>query len=123
MLKKFSHIILVFLLLAATTGMAVSKHYCSSFLISTSYYSKSEPCCESNNHCHDEEELFQLEVDFTTSQSPQLPSNTGLDLFVIASGNEDYNNQIFPIEVYHYKSHPPPQYNRNLNSLLQVFLL
>jgi hypothetical protein len=123
MQKRFSHIILVFLLLAATTGMAVSKHYCDNYLISTSFYTKSEPCCESDNHCHDEEEVFQLEVDFTTSQSPQLPYNTGLDLFVNVSGNEVFNNQIFTREVYPYKNHPSPHTYRNINSILQVFLL
>jgi hypothetical protein len=121
--KRISHIILVGLLLAATSGMAVSKHYCSNFLISTSFHLRAEPCCESGNHCHDEEEVFQLEADFTPSQTPQLPCNTGLDLFVHVSGNEVFNIHTFITEVYPYKNHPPPHNNRNINSLLQVFLL
>ncbi|WP_444705632.1 HYC_CC_PP family protein, partial [Mariniphaga sediminis] len=42
MLKRFSHITLSFLLLMATTGMAVSKHFCDDFLISTSVYAEAE---------------------------------------------------------------------------------
>jgi hypothetical protein len=69
MLRNFSHIILSFLLLAATTGMAVSKHFCDEFLISTSLFAESEPCCDDGDCCHNETAFFQVDEDFSTSSN------------------------------------------------------
>ena len=81
MLKSFSHIVLSFLLLAATTGMAVSKHYCGDFLISTALFSEAEFCCDSENCCRNENEFYQLNEDFAAPSISQMPEIIGNDLF------------------------------------------
>jgi hypothetical protein len=123
MLKKFSHIALVFLLLVATTGMAVSKHYCGNFLISTSFYTKSEPCCESGSHCHDEEEFIQLEEEFAAPSISHIPFAAGLDLLLSEPGESTkfHQNLVSGFFKHKYPSYPP---NIQVSlSFLQIYLL
>ncbi|MBW6534067.1 MAG: hypothetical protein K0B11_03590 [Mariniphaga sp.] len=82
MLRNFSHIILSFLLLFATTGMAVSKHFCDEFLISTSLFSESEPCCNNSECCQNESSFYQLDEDFSAPAFTPLPKILELELFI-----------------------------------------
>lgn len=123
MLKSFSHIILSFLLLAVTTGMAVSKHFCDEFLISTSLFAESEPCCNDGVCCHNETLLYQLDEDFSAPQitnAPELHEITvwGFKVFVASQTPADKHSTTF-----HNTNSPPPSTVNEFLSLKQVFLL
>jgi hypothetical protein len=92
MVKKISHIALSFLLLFATTGMAVSKHFCGDFLVSTVFFGEAEPCCDSGNCCHNESAFYQVDEDFPVPTSAHIPQIGEVILF-IAVGEPDI--QIF----------------------------
>ena len=48
MLKKTGHIIMVVMLLFATSGITIYRHYCCGRLVNTSIYSVTHHCCETN---------------------------------------------------------------------------
>jgi len=53
MIKKTVNIAIVILLLIATAGLPVSRHYCGKSLMSFSIYSTPKACCEGTcNKCH-----------------------------------------------------------------------
>src|SRR5690554_2125540 len=81
MFRNVSHIVLALLLLSATTGMAVSKHFCGDFLISTSLYTEAETCCDDGNCCQNETIFYQVDEDFVTPVFSQLPDVNDIDLF------------------------------------------
>ena len=69
MLKNLTHIILSFVLLVSTTGVTISKHYCCDRLISVSFYSEADPCCDDEGGCCDNKtETYQVEDDFTAAE-------------------------------------------------------
>jgi hypothetical protein len=69
MLRKTIHIIISALLLTATTGYTVSRHYCGDTLVSFSLFAEAEACCEdvSGECCHDVSEHFQVEQEFVAT--------------------------------------------------------
>jgi hypothetical protein len=83
MLKKASHIILSLLLLVSTTGLAISKHYCCGELISTSLFVEADSCCDSDDCCKNETEVFQLDEDFSVSTAIELPESVQIDLLAV----------------------------------------
>ena len=82
MLKKIGHIVLSLLLLLATTGMAVSKHYCGDSLVSTVLFGEADPCCESGSCCQNESSFYQLDEDFSAPAFAQIPQTLELELFI-----------------------------------------
>jgi hypothetical protein len=124
MLKSFSHIILSFLLLAATTGMAVSKHYCGDSLISTVIFGEAEPCCDSGNCCHNNSEFYQLDEDFSAPAASIIPQITEVELLValIEPNLEIFGNQV---EKSFFTERKPPPLNKTQTvlSLKQTWLL
>ena len=124
MLQKISHIILASLLLVATMGMAVSKHYCSDSLISVSVFEEADSCCDDMGCCHTENEFIQVKNDFSTpaiSTIPVLAEITilGHDLFdglnLTLSETEIQKNTI--------SDSPLPSSVSEALSLKQVYLL
>ncbi len=69
MLRKTVHIIITALLLTATTGFTVSRHYCGNTLVSFSLSAEAAACCEdiSGECCHDVSEHFEIDQEFVTS--------------------------------------------------------
>ncbi|MCF8303528.1 MAG: hypothetical protein K9I94_09670 [Bacteroidales bacterium] len=69
MLRKIIHILITVLLLTATTGFTVSKHYCGDTLVSFSLYTQAAACCDdiSDECCHDVSEHFQVEQEFVST--------------------------------------------------------
>lgn len=51
MLKKAGHIAIILLLLIATSGVTITKHYCGNALIGSSIFSSPKECC--NGPCKD----------------------------------------------------------------------
>jgi hypothetical protein len=53
MIKKTANIAIVILLLIATSGVPVTRHYCGRSLMSFSIYSTPKACCEGScDKCH-----------------------------------------------------------------------
>lgn len=84
MLKKFSHIILSMLLLLSTTGVAISKHYCSGNLVSVAFFSTAQACCDDDNCCQSESQFFQLDDDFSITPYSQTTQAAQFQLFAFA---------------------------------------
>ena len=69
MLRKAGHIISVLILLAATMGLTVSRHYCGTRLVSVSILSDNGTCCDQEEGCcHEDTDTYKLTVDYTVSQ-------------------------------------------------------
>ncbi len=84
MFKKASHIILSLLLLITTIGFAIYKHYCGGNLVSTSIFTEAKSCCDLDDCCKNESEVFQLNEDFSPTSITELPITVELDLFSFA---------------------------------------
>ncbi|MBN1415187.1 MAG: hypothetical protein JW973_08820 [Bacteroidales bacterium] len=71
MMKKLVNIFVSFLLLTATTGFTISRHYCGSELVSLSIDKAAKKCCdaETGSCCHNESEHYQLKEDFVSTQT------------------------------------------------------
>jgi len=68
MLRKVTHITLVFLLLATTMGVTFYKHYCGQNLESVSINSLPKSCCDGScNCCHNESFSVKIHDDFSVS--------------------------------------------------------
>lgn len=53
MLKKAGNIVLILVMLIATSGIAVTRHYCGPTEMSFSVYSTPKSCCDSHcDKCH-----------------------------------------------------------------------
>ena len=123
MFRSLSHIILAFLLLSSTTGMAVSKHFCDEFLISTSIFSESEPCCDDGDCCHNETAFFQVDEDFSTPQTVNAPDLQEIAVlgFTILVFNQIPADEL--TKTFHNNNSPPPSTVTEFLSLRQVYLL
>ncbi|MCF8232937.1 MAG: hypothetical protein K9J27_12195 [Bacteroidales bacterium] len=124
MLRKTLHIIFAVLLLTATTGVAVSGHYCGETLVSVSLYSDAKECCDdiSDDCCKNAFEYFQLDqeflitvINFEIDKFPDLKSSF-VELNI--PGRERINSQ----EAAFSKSRHPITVQHNLASL-QTYLL
>jgi len=110
------------MLLAATTGMAVSKHFCNGLLVSSSVFAEADSCCD-KDCCRDHSEFIQLDEDFQLSESPEIPAITELGLFFTEPElyNILFRNEYLQI-VKPENEPPPPGINTRL-SLRQTYLL
>jgi hypothetical protein len=122
MFKFISHTILYFMLLAATTGMAVSKHFCNGFLISSSIYSEAEKCCD-RDCCQDQSEFVQLDEKYQVSESAGLPAITELGLLFATSWQSDFLLGDEYVQFLKPENEPPPSGMQTRLSLRQAYLL
>ncbi len=84
MFKRITHISLSFMLVTATMGITVSKHYCGSRLLEVSMNAEAEPCCSdmgTGGCCHNETEYFQFDEDFVSPGFAKDILPAGLDIF------------------------------------------
>lgn len=124
MLKRISHIILSLVLLVSTIGMAVSKHYCEESLVSVSVFSDNDSCCDMDNCCHNETQVYQLKEDFSIPANPTIPDLSELDLW----GNDLFtvellNNPETEVAALNFIETPPLLPIQKTLSLKQVYLL
>ncbi|MDZ7738050.1 MAG: hypothetical protein U5K32_03070 [Bacteroidales bacterium] len=71
MIRKVAHMAISVLLLIATAGITVSRHYCGDNLMTVAVMNTPDPCCEQESCCHNETEVYVLDSDFTyTSEEP-----------------------------------------------------
>ena len=80
MLKKVSHSILSALLLFSTIGMVVSKHYCGTTLVSIAVDKEADSCCGDADCCHNENQYYNLEEDFSVPQISNVPVLAEFDI-------------------------------------------
>jgi hypothetical protein len=112
------------LLLLSTSGLAISKHYCGGKLVATSVFIEADSCCDSDDCCKNETEVFQLDEDFSVSTAIELPESIQIDLLVVSlvllkfsiEENSLLNEFLFT------DSPPPPKINTSL-AKRQTYLL
>jgi hypothetical protein len=88
MMKRAGNIIVIFLLLTATGGLSVTRHYCGQSMVSFSLFSTPEQCCGREcDKCHNEFSFNKVTDDFTVSSSddvkPQVTINPVQAGFII----------------------------------------
>lgn len=124
MFKYLIHIVFSFLLLFATTGLAMSKHFCGEYLISTSLFAEADSCCDTEGCCRNETDLYQVNEYFSTPDPHQLPDLMRLDLLLsvvnryVAPFTKEISNSFFS-----GKRPPPPYKIQKLLSKIQSYLL
>jgi hypothetical protein len=122
--KKIYHILSAALLLFATTGTGISKHYCGEFWVSTSIYGEGDTCCNNSNCCHTENQFFQVEDDFSAPGFSQIPLVVDLNLLACLLEQESnwYIEKEFADFIIQKDLHPPSDIN-TLLALNQAWLL
>jgi hypothetical protein len=77
MLKKAANIILTLLMLIATSGVAMTRHYCGPNEMSFSIYSTPKSCCDSHcDKCHNVFKFSKVNDHFIAESSTHAPSLT-----------------------------------------------
>jgi hypothetical protein len=110
------------MLLAATTGMAVSKHFCNGFLISSSIYTEAGSCCD-KDCCQDHSEFIQLDEEFQVSESQAMPPILELVLFISKPGFFHLLNGNENVQILSPENEPPPPTVQIRLSLKQAYLI
>jgi len=119
MLKKFTHIALIILMIVATSGFTISKHYCGNHLVSVSLF-KSVKCACGDKDCHNE--LKQIKVTDNYSASEVLHSSNPLSFeipSVVFAGIVIFPDPAYSSSFFFINA-PPLQHEKTL-SLLQSF--
>jgi hypothetical protein len=132
MLKKTGYIIIAVMLLFATSGVTIYRHYCCGSLVGTSLYSTPHHCCKANcPGCRneiinlriaDQFESFQTQVDLkagfkTLLEQHSLPT---LRAFSMSPDFALFNDSQGDHSIKPYPNNPV--YAGNTNAFLQVFL-
>ncbi len=69
MINKAANIIVMLMLLFGTTGLNITRHYCSGNLVSTSVFTIPEKCCQGScPGCRDENIKFRITDQYESSQ-------------------------------------------------------
>ena len=124
MLRKTSHIILSTLLLFATVGIAISKHYCCGNLISTSIFGEADSCGDKDDCCKNESELFQLDEDCSLVSVSDVPQNTEFELLDLTIlGINQTNIDLEGTKEFLIADSPPPLKIQTILSQNQTYLL
>jgi len=70
MIKRTGNIVIIVLLLLATGGIPVTRHYCGSTAMSFSVFSIPKPCCDSHcEKCHNVFKFSKVNDDFEAGSS------------------------------------------------------
>ena len=117
------------MLLIATTGMTMHKHYCLGQLKSIEINHKSDHCCSDlmagkdiADSCCDEEEI-DLKVNELNQSIFSFEAQTAF--FVVSwFALPDYSSSLFSEETaYAYLEESPPLLNKDIPVLIQSFLI
>jgi hypothetical protein len=132
MLRRIIHIALSFLLLFASTGLSLYKHYCGQELQEVSLL-QAHTCCEdtelpadANDCCANETDAYRLDVDFQPANGPQLTLVAVLSP-ALASQLLQLMQRIQPETLlstpFTGESGPPPLRSLSYLSQIQQFLI
>jgi len=71
MFRKIANLFVLLLFVVSTTGFTISKHYCHGDLVSIALNTEPTSCCDMSSCgcCHNENQFYQLEDDYTASQN------------------------------------------------------
>ncbi len=130
MIRKISHITIVFLLLLLTTGITISKHYCGNKLVDVVVMAGTahncagdDGTCDMDGCCHNENHVFQLLEDYT---SPLVLDHVAFYPITLATITLDllHENQFAEkTETTDYDESPPPKLVGEMLSDIQVYRL
>ncbi|MFP4092397.1 MAG: HYC_CC_PP family protein [Cyclobacteriaceae bacterium] len=128
MIKKIFHIALSLILLVATTGMAISKHYCGGELSKVEMGMEKIHCCDEpqempDDCCEDEHLTYQLpqddfqfsQFDFEFAQQALIAALPYLDFSALFAEQEDF--------IPSFDTYTSPPIALDLPVMLQSFLL
>ena len=104
--------------------MAVTKHFCDEFLVSTSIYADTESCCDDGSCCHNEAEFVQLNEKFQQSLPVQPPLTAETDLIATMAWQYVFNDSATENLNFYTERKPPTAPDTNFFlSLIQAYLL
>ena len=109
-MKRFLHIIVAVLLLFATTGFTITKHYCSGNLVDVAINAMPDPCCDMGEACcTNESETFQLKENLERIQSVNLDNEISFDIQLIFTELLKINTVEIAVPISSFdKGIPPP---------------
>lgn len=119
---KLLHIILTLVFTISTTGLAISKHYCGTELVEISIQHKDNNCCNADNCCSNEIEVFKLGDNFllSTFSLQTIDVNSDITFHVLDQVIRDNEKKGFFIK----ETHSPPFYSlHTFLAILQVYIL
>jgi hypothetical protein len=132
MLKKIANIIMAVMLLFATSGITIYRHYCCGSLVNTSVYSTPHHCCKTNcPGCRneiinlriaDQFESFQSQIDLKSGFTTLLQQHS---LPILLAFSTTPVVGLFNDTQGDHSIKPYPNYSiyaGNSNALLHVFL-
>jgi len=122
MVRKATHIILILLLLLATSGITVSRHYCGSNPRSVSLITIPDPCCDTDGCCHTDTEIFQVKDDFSISAFNYDFEDADLDLLPVKYFDPVPGLADKMAESHYHVIHSPPGV-RYILAFNQTFIL
>ena len=76
MIRIIANILLSIVVVFATNGIVVSKHYIEGQLYSTALFSDAESCCQEDEmckSCHNEQEIIKITTSFFASGQKNIP--------------------------------------------------
>ena len=116
------------MLLVATSGFSVTKHYCGNDLISVVLGTQAESCCDGPcDCCHDETQHFQVDDDFVSADMPQVQVKVLAAPFFQLTGLVEFEAGVFfrldTNPEYTSLKLPVPAKAQSRISALQTFLL
>jgi hypothetical protein len=98
MIRKLFHIGISVLLMIATTGVTVSKHYSGGILYSYSLTGEAQSCCENDCACcHNSANTYRLIADYIMSDNFYQDDESVIDLFDMYASEKD----IYHVSSYH----------------------
>lgn len=122
MLKKIVHIVFCLLLIVATTGFTISKHYCGNKLLSVSLFDGDKCMCVGPcKDCHTN--IKQIKVSDNYSISEVLHPKAPVSAFAILIYNTEFSPLAsIAIGNYLFEYKDPPPCSQSLFILHQSFL-
>ena len=121
MLKKIIHIVFGILLIVATTGFTITRHYCGNQLFSVSIFKADKcGCGDKCKDCHTNQKLVKVTDNFPAPDVTHPDAPTTTDLSIVY--NIDFSTFTFPAvtTAFTLLKAPPPG-NQNAFALLQSF--
>ena len=122
MLKRISHIVISIMLLVATTGLTIGRHYCDELIMPSNDSSETHSCCDKSSECcHHEFNTLRLDSEFESSEGKTDFSQ----LAVLAPQPFVFIEEEILVSViskFHYEGPLPPN-NQELLSNIQVYIL
>ena len=125
MMRTILHIMLIGIVLTASSGFAISFHFCGDHLVSVFVNSEDEPCCgENSSCCHSETDYLQMDEDGLTPAHLTIDIKLPVELTDNAVQLTADNHQVLAAGSHHWHTaFSPPADCQNTLANLQAYLL